>query len=288
LSEKYFVRFKGRVLGPLTAAKTAELVKRGQISRMHELSPDRQTWLKAEEFPEFFPAKSGSTSSISADDSNASTTAEASWYAQINDESKGPGSETQLRAWVAQGIVTADSLIWTTGLDEWGAASDLRPDLFATASVQEMTASTSSTSQRDERHGHASDSLLIELVQGKFWVFYVAVVAIVFGCVALLVSTYQFFDGVAESRISNAARSRAISSLLSLVLNGLFLWCAITFLRFGNSLTRLKFDASESSVVQVVQRLNGLWRALGIFTSVFLTVVVLFAFMTIVLKTPLF
>jgi hypothetical protein len=260
---------------------------------MHELSPDRQTWLKAEEFQEFFPAPSASSRSIAEDDSEDPKAAEASWYAQINGESKGPGSETQLRAWIAQRVVTADSLIWTTGLDEWGLASDLRPDLFSTEVIQDVATrdtrtSTMSNSQRDESHGREPDQSMMDLVRGKAWVFYVAIVAIVFGSVAMLASTYQFFDGVAESRISNLGGAKAISSLLSLVLNGLFLWCAVALLRFGNSLTQLKFDFSEASINQVVRRLNGLWRSLGIFTSVFLTVLVLFAFMTIVLKTPLF
>jgi hypothetical protein len=36
--DRVYIRFKGRVLGPLTQEKTMDMVKRGQITRQHELS----------------------------------------------------------------------------------------------------------------------------------------------------------------------------------------------------------------------------------------------------------
>ncbi len=41
----------------MSADKTRELVRRGQITRVHELSPDGIEWRKAEEFTEFYPKK---------------------------------------------------------------------------------------------------------------------------------------------------------------------------------------------------------------------------------------
>ncbi len=52
--ERLYIRFKGRVLGPLTGEKVAELVKRGQITKQHEISTDSTEWKKAEEYPDLF------------------------------------------------------------------------------------------------------------------------------------------------------------------------------------------------------------------------------------------
>ncbi len=57
LEERYYVRFKGRVLGPMSKDKTIELIRRGQISRMHELSPDGLAWKPAEDLPSCFPRR---------------------------------------------------------------------------------------------------------------------------------------------------------------------------------------------------------------------------------------
>jgi hypothetical protein len=57
--EQIYVRFKGKVLGPLTLQKVQELARRGQITRMHDLSSDGISWLKAEEFGDVFATSRG-------------------------------------------------------------------------------------------------------------------------------------------------------------------------------------------------------------------------------------
>jgi len=52
--DNIYVRFKGRTLGPLTYQKIQDLVRRGQITRMHDLSYDGMSWIKAEEFGDLF------------------------------------------------------------------------------------------------------------------------------------------------------------------------------------------------------------------------------------------
>ena len=54
-TDRVYVRFRGRTLGPLTPDKVKDLIKRGQVTRMHELSGDGITWSKADEFGDFFP-----------------------------------------------------------------------------------------------------------------------------------------------------------------------------------------------------------------------------------------
>ncbi len=52
--DQVYIRFKGKVLGPLTFHKIQDLARRGQITRMHDLSSDGVNWVKAEEFGNVF------------------------------------------------------------------------------------------------------------------------------------------------------------------------------------------------------------------------------------------
>src|SRR5258708_33548221 len=46
-NQQYFIRVRGKVLGPFTLEKLKALRARGQFSRIHEVSTDRQDWQPA-------------------------------------------------------------------------------------------------------------------------------------------------------------------------------------------------------------------------------------------------
>ena len=46
-----YIRVLGRVKGPFEWDKLRALVKRGQLSRIHEVSVDNQTWVKGNRVP---------------------------------------------------------------------------------------------------------------------------------------------------------------------------------------------------------------------------------------------
>lgn len=53
----YFFRIRGKVEGPFDLARAQALVRRGRLSRFHEVSVDRVHWHRATEFPELFVAQ---------------------------------------------------------------------------------------------------------------------------------------------------------------------------------------------------------------------------------------
>jgi len=57
VSDQYYLRVRGRVLGPYDQAKLQSLAQRGQLGRMHEVSTDGAVWSRASAFPEIFSAK---------------------------------------------------------------------------------------------------------------------------------------------------------------------------------------------------------------------------------------
>src|SRR3954451_9326718 len=54
VEEQLFVRIRGHVQGPYELEKLRALVRRGQLSRMHEVSADGSVWKQAATFPELF------------------------------------------------------------------------------------------------------------------------------------------------------------------------------------------------------------------------------------------
>lgn len=55
--EPMYVRYRGRIAGPYTLEQVIRMVSRGQISRLHELSLDRQQWRPAAEYEQLFAAR---------------------------------------------------------------------------------------------------------------------------------------------------------------------------------------------------------------------------------------
>ena len=58
MDNQHYIRIRGRVLGPYDQEKLQTLARRGQLSRMHELSPDGISWVRASSYPELFSSGS--------------------------------------------------------------------------------------------------------------------------------------------------------------------------------------------------------------------------------------
>ena len=54
MMEQYWIRVRGQVKGPFEEEQLQALVRRGQLSRIHEISADGDSWLRAEEYPQLF------------------------------------------------------------------------------------------------------------------------------------------------------------------------------------------------------------------------------------------
>ncbi|MEM6472023.1 MAG: DUF4339 domain-containing protein, partial [Planctomycetota bacterium] len=147
--ERVFVRFRGRTIGPFTPDKITDMVRRGQVTRMHELSGDGLSWMKADEFGNFFPkpVQAGSVAGDMAADASdvppgeegvapiANENATAQWYAHVNGEKQGPVSMDQMRLYAEAKILKKDSLVWKNGMSAWKSAGEAIPELFGGAAA---------------------------------------------------------------------------------------------------------------------------------------------------------
>ncbi len=60
------LRVRGQVTGPFTKDELRLMARRGQLSRIHELSADGEKWTTASKFPELFSAEAGTMRHIAA------------------------------------------------------------------------------------------------------------------------------------------------------------------------------------------------------------------------------
>ncbi len=54
----------------------------------------------------------------------------AQWYCGIGGQQYGPVDEQVLRAWIGEGRVGPDDLIWTQGMPQWTRAATIMPEMF--------------------------------------------------------------------------------------------------------------------------------------------------------------
>ena len=144
MAETYFVRFRGRTVGPYSLAQAQQMARKGQLSRTSEVSTDGQAWSQAGSFPEIFERPtgnalaSGKSSALSIDTDLSpggsvtfpafdvpKTPSLSEWYYTSGDEQKGPTSSTNIVAMIKAGTLAAHDRVWREGLDNWVSVSDV-------------------------------------------------------------------------------------------------------------------------------------------------------------------
>jgi S1-C subfamily serine protease len=128
---RYYIRVRGKVLGPFDVAQLRKQRDRGQLSRFHEISEDRITWVPASKIVELFPAEGSSSRSRGADPEGITgvapsggdggrDTAGAMWhYTNLRGKQVGPVTREHLLALLDEGTIDAQTLVWNPSLEEW-------------------------------------------------------------------------------------------------------------------------------------------------------------------------
>jgi hypothetical protein len=161
--EKVYIRFKGRVLGPVTLEKAIEMVNRGQITRQHEVSADGMSWQAAGNVPELFANRTDRRalgSQLEPAANNPEPPA-GNWYANFDFNNQGPTDEVGIRQWIAMGKVTRSTLIWREGMDNWVEAGVAQPSWFVGIPMEQpyqVNLSTQQNSQRASNSQNAGDN----------------------------------------------------------------------------------------------------------------------------------
>ena len=141
----YFMRAKGKIFGPFSQEQMLTLRRRGQLSRVHEVSSDRESWRPAATFPEFFseatqgilitnglvtevmpsvnsPISPGMPTGLTPPENQKG----ADWHYSIDGRQYGPVTLEELKRLVKEEEVLGEDLVWTGSMSEWAPCRDVR------------------------------------------------------------------------------------------------------------------------------------------------------------------
>ncbi|WP_164104222.1 DUF4339 domain-containing protein [Candidatus Laterigemmans baculatus] len=303
-SDQYFVRFRGRTLGPLPAQRVQELVRRGQITRLHELSPDGLSWSKAETFDSLFrrPApQSASSSTTQAVEPQTSTggaepatpqplTAKAGsaadpevqWYAHIGEESRGPVSTQKLMEWIDGGVVDRTTLVWRAGFDSWQPAEQSLPQRFSpiqpghAASPFSRRPTLSLGAYDTTTTGNPNDWSLLatEMHRRRGWALFFGIFLISLASLQVLAQIVVLLMAASNSESRAETFGAAIWAMTGLAIAGPILYSGILVIRYCNWVSEFRDDQNQANALKALKRLSSLWMFSGITALVWLVLLI--------------
>jgi S1-C subfamily serine protease len=124
----WYVRARGRTLGPFSWAQLESLRSRGQLAQFHEVSQDKRTWVHASTLHELFSDRSGSDQNgqeYALKNSPPTVHTAGGWFYNNVAGSPVPVSAEQIAALVRSGQILADTPIWRQGLPSWLPLRDI-------------------------------------------------------------------------------------------------------------------------------------------------------------------
>jgi hypothetical protein len=273
--DQIYVRFKGKTLGPLTAERVQGLIKRGQITRMHELSSDGLSWSRAEEFGGFFtkpeveqslretPAKGSgkSETNIQSRPRPGEPPSDAiEWYAHLQDKSHGPLTTDSLYAMVNDGKIKAATLVWRSGFDDWLPAESAIPNLFGDENRSALTSMPNNSVGESNR---PLSQLAKPLTEPRGWILFLSISAIVYGTLSVLYFVIVMIASSNRSLTPLQGSERVIFGLAGITFNGLWITGAVLLLRYAREL-KSGLLSTEMDLVNAARRQRAFWVYTGI------------------------
>ncbi|WP_437193413.1 GYF domain-containing protein [Planctomicrobium sp. SH527] len=119
MNSHYFLKSKGKTLGPFNREQLDSLQARGRLNSEQLISQDRKSWKPVDEF--LGEAESHAIATISDD-------AGEGWYYAEGQRRVGPLALPQLKSQFTTGKLNPDDLVWKDGYRDWVPASSV-PEL---------------------------------------------------------------------------------------------------------------------------------------------------------------
>lgn len=270
MEEQFYVRIRGRVQGPYDTAKLQSLVRRGQLSRMHEVSTDRSLWRQAADFPELFATPTAGNASATQTHQQAAThdgeleleapaSPRSEWFYALNQEQKGPVSFEQLKALLQAGVISGSSLVWREGMSEWTAA-EVIPNLGQFISFGRGAGA----SEGDARDSLDKDSLRT-LKETIPWVSFL-VVCVVTTCVLML------FLGIVAGLIGVRERQTQLTAggLFLLLYSFVGLWGGLLLNSYNSNVRKFLSNRSPEVLESAFKSLKTFWTYISIIIIIIL------------------
>ncbi len=273
MDETLYIRVRGRVQGPFDREKLQLLVRRGQLSRIHEVSPDGATWRKAADYPDLFVAAApvstsaphnGNQQSGATAAASAAMPAEQQWYYAVNGTQQGPVRFVELQQLAALGQLAPGDLVWCEGMAEWTPAQSVPGLLPAQASTSsEDVPQKKSTRRVDDEcadEGKLTDHLARSAADAQAWVMLIAVFGYVYAGLMILGGMLLLL-GIADNQL-NAGFLGTV--LMWLLYAGVTITGSVLLSLYHNAMSRFIQTRSEKQLDLAMRRLRSFWVFAGI------------------------
>ena len=138
----WYVRSRGRVLGPFQLAQLEVLKGQGRVAKFDEVSRDRRNWVRAATVPELFPPSAPPPESAGSSPGAGSARPHDASYAVVENDpaigddaaiwfyvtdtgQTGPVALSKLISLSRTGVVRAETFVWNSGMTDWIPARDV-------------------------------------------------------------------------------------------------------------------------------------------------------------------
>ena len=125
MADSYYIKSRGRTLGPYTLLQMQQMARKGQLARTSEISTDNSNWSQASNYSEVFERPRDPIIIEQAPAGPPDPGTDSLWYYALNGEQKGPTSNENILAMVRAGSLTGTDRVWKEGLDNWVQVSDI-------------------------------------------------------------------------------------------------------------------------------------------------------------------
>lgn len=279
-----YVRIRGRVQGPFDEERLRALVRRGQISRIHEVSEDGARWIKAGDMAELFapppaPAsvvtatnnhKASESSSaallqptngysLAAPQTPSAAAPAAGWYYAHNGAQMGPVDITQLQNLLSRGHLAHDAHVWTEGMPQWAPAR-LVPGLVNEPATKEADSTVTIKQSKDVA---ASDDLVRALVGSYAWAMFLTVMVYLYALASFVGSILAIIAGAKGD--NPAIIGYGLVTMVFAILEAVG---ALLLNIYCNRMGRVQILRTTRSVEAALNALRAFWMYLGIVTIV--------------------
>ena len=202
MDSSLYIRVRGRVLGPYDQEKLQSLARRGQLSRMHELSSDGASWVRASNYPELFTgaqaempaprdvaAASTATAAdgMSAAPQQATQPAQQKWHYTSGGVQRGPVDFSNLQLLVGTNQVRPDDLVWSEGMPAWIPARQI-PGLGGAAA-------TSAADTTPGGKDGLSEMLCRSFTSSRPWIMFIVVSIFIYAALEAAGGLYFLVQG---------------------------------------------------------------------------------------------
>ncbi|MBW3599837.1 MAG: DUF4339 domain-containing protein [Planctomycetes bacterium] len=272
MDETLYIRIRGRVQGPFDQEKLQQLARRGQLSRIHEVSPDGAAWRKAGDYPELFVSSApssgvsgvnhGRQSSPALAPAGSPAAAEPQWYYARNGSQHGPTRFAELQQLAATAQLAPTDAVWCEGMSEWTAAQGVRGLFPASPAPAEATRQRGARGDEDDRapSSKLSAGLGRTIGDSQTWVMFIVVFGYIFAGL-MITGGVLLMIGIADDNV-NAGFIGTV--LMWFLYAGVLITGSVLLNRYHGAVVRFLQSRSEARLDAALRRLRSFWIFIGI------------------------